>query len=110
VAQDIAAGGQQSDNLRESVSGAGQDSWIRVTIVPEARLEILVEPFKMNDPGPHVMAVVTAARAAGLDVDMGPFATTATGDLATILDTSSTMLRTGFDAGATSIQIRMELT
>ena len=51
-------------------------------------MEILVEPFKENDPGPHVIAAVDAARAAGLDVDMGPF---------------------GFDAGATSIQLRVEI-
>ena len=31
-----------------------------------ARMEILVEPFKENDPGPHVTAVIDAARAAGV--------------------------------------------
>ncbi len=74
----------------------------------DVRMEILVEPFKENDPGPHVTAVVDAARATGLDVDMGPFATTVSGGLDEILAASSTMMRAGFEAGATSIQLRVE--
>jgi uncharacterized protein YqgV (UPF0045/DUF77 family) len=69
---------------------------------------MLVQPFKENDPGPHVIAVVEAATAAGLDVDMGPFATSTEGDLNTILDAASAMLQAGFAAGATSIQLRVD--
>ena len=74
----------------------------------DARLEMLVEPFKENDPGPHVRAALDAAAAAGLDVDMGPFATTAEADLDTVIDAAAAMLRAGFAAGATSIQLRVE--
>jgi uncharacterized protein YqgV (UPF0045/DUF77 family) len=73
-----------------------------------ARLEMLVEPFKENDPGPHVTAVVDAATAAGLDVDMGPFATTVESDLDSIIDAATAMLRAGFANGATSIQLRVD--
>jgi uncharacterized protein YqgV (UPF0045/DUF77 family) len=74
----------------------------------DVRMEILVEPFKENDPGPHVTAVVDAARATGLDVDMGPFATSVSGDLDELVEASSAMLRAGFEAGATAIQLRVE--
>lgn len=74
----------------------------------DARLEILVEPFKENDPGPHVTAVVETARATGLDVDMGPFATTVCGELGDVVEASAAMLRAGFAAGATAIQLRVE--
>ncbi len=73
-----------------------------------AHLEVLVEPFRENDPGPHVTAVVDAADDAGLNPDMGPFATTADGDLASIIDATASLLRAGFDAGASTIQLRIE--
>ncbi len=76
--------------------------------MPDARLEMLVEPFRENAPGPHVTAVVDAAAAAGFDVDMGPFATTVTADLDALVDAAGSMLRAGFEAGATSIQFRLE--
>jgi len=72
-------------------------------------MEILVEPFKENDPGPHVIAAVDAARAAGLDVDMGPFATTVEGEIADVVAAGAAMMTAGFDAGATSIQLRVEI-
>lgn len=74
----------------------------------EARLEILVQPFRENDPGPHVTAVVDAAVAAGLEVDMGPFATVVEADLASLIDGAAAMLHAGFAAGATSIQLRVD--
>jgi uncharacterized protein YqgV (UPF0045/DUF77 family) len=74
----------------------------------DVRMEILVEPFKENDPGPHVIAVVDAARSTGLDVDMGPFATTVCGGIDEVIAASSAMMRAGFEAGATAIQLRLE--
>lgn len=73
-----------------------------------ARLEMFVEPFRENDPGPHVLAAVDAGAAAGLEVDMGPFATTAEADLDTMLAAVTEMLRAGFAAGATTVQLRIE--
>ena len=75
---------------------------------PEARLEVFVEPFREGEPGPHVGAVVETLERAGLEPDMGPFATVATGDLDAVLAAASDLLRAGFDAGATSISVRVE--
>ncbi len=72
-----------------------------------SQLEVLVQPFKENDPGPHVLAAVEALEAAGLSPDMGPFATTAEGDLEVVIDTVATMLRAAFAHGATSVQLHL---
>ena len=66
-----------------------------------------MQPFKENDPGPHVTAAVDALSAVGLDPDMGPFATTAEGELDVIVDTVATMLRAAFANGATSVQLHL---
>ncbi len=78
--------------------------------MPTGRLEILVEPFAENDPGPHALAIVEAARQAGLGVDLGPFATVITGDLAALTGLLSTATAASLDAGATALQIRLETT
>ncbi|MDH4277881.1 MAG: thiamine-binding protein [Acidimicrobiia bacterium] len=75
-----------------------------------ARVEVLVQPFKENDPGPHVTAAVDALRSAGLDPDMGPFATTAQGELDTVVETVATMLQVAFANGATSVHLQVDLT
>jgi uncharacterized protein YqgV (UPF0045/DUF77 family) len=73
-----------------------------------ARLEVLVEPFKENDPGPHVTAVIEAINGAGLSADMGPFATTAEGDLDRVMAANAALVSAGFGAGASAIQIRID--
>ncbi len=75
-----------------------------------AHLEVFVEPFRENDPGPHVTAVIEAATAAGLDPDMGPFATEIEGDIAVLTDAIAEMIRAGFSKGATAMQLRIETT
>lgn len=76
--------------------------------VTTAHLEVFVEPFKENDPGRHVTATVEALVSGGLDIDMGPFATTADGDLDVVIEAASAALRAGLEAGASSIQLRIE--
>jgi len=73
------------------------------------QIEILVEPFKENDPGPHVKAAIDALQDADLKADMGAFATTASGDLESIIKMLPGLLTAGFDSGATSIQLRLTI-
>lgn len=75
-----------------------------------ARLEVLVEPFKENDPGPHVRAAIESIDASGLTSDMGPFATTAEGELEQAIAAATALIRASFDAGADAIQLRIERT
>jgi len=72
------------------------------------RLEVLVEPFKDDDPGPHVMAVIDLLTSEGFVVDMGPFSTTVEGPLDDLVAIVPTITSAGFEAGATSIQVRLE--
>jgi uncharacterized protein YqgV (UPF0045/DUF77 family) len=75
-----------------------------------ARIEVLVEPFRENDPGPHVTAAVNALEDAELATDMGPFATVATGELDQVIGAVTALLRESFEAGAEAIQLRVERT
>ncbi len=70
-------------------------------------LEILVEPFKENDPGPHVKAVVDVLTEHGFTIDMGPFSTMVEGDLDRLIGIVEQLVSAGFEAGATSIQTRI---
>lgn len=72
-----------------------------------ANLEFLVEPFVVNQPGAHVTAAVEVVRDRGLSPEMGPFATTASGNLDDIIAAASDLLRAGFEQGATTIQLRI---
>ena len=72
------------------------------------RLELLVEPFKENAPGPHVTAVLEAIDGHGFAVDMGPFSTIVDGNLDALTSILPEIMTAGFDAGATSIQARLE--
>lgn len=75
-----------------------------------ARIEVLVQPFRENEPGPHVTAAVDALSAAGLNPDMGPFATSAEGDVETVVETVATMLQAAFANGATSVHLQVAVT
>ncbi len=71
-------------------------------------LQTLVEPFKDGQPGPHVQSVIDTLNDAGLSPDMGPFATTATGDVDTVADAVASAIRAAFASGATAVQFRLE--
>jgi uncharacterized protein YqgV (UPF0045/DUF77 family) len=88
------------------------NSWLatRLTAMSTGRLELLVEPFKENEPGPHVIAVTAALEARGLTVDMGPFSTTVDGEIEELISVVEVLLQAGFAAGASSIQTRLERT
>ena len=80
----------------------------RASLSGRARLEVLVEPFTVNDPGPHVTAAIDAIEAAGLVADMGPFATITEGSFDQVLVAMNALTAAGFIAGADAIQIRIE--
>lgn len=73
-------------------------------------LEILVEPFRENEPGPHVQAALGAIEQAGLHPDMGPFATIVEGDAKSVVEAIPTLIYSSIDAGASALQLRVEVT
>ncbi len=72
--------------------------------------EILVQPFKENDPGPHVLAVWGVLTDAGFELEIGPFATTVRASLPELTPVISPAIEAGFEAGASVIQVRFETT
>lgn len=75
----------------------------------QLHLEILVEPFRENEPGPHVQAVLSALEDAGLHPDMGPFATTVDGDADAVTGAIAELIRSSVGAGASALQLRVEV-
>ena len=71
-------------------------------------VEFFVEPFVEGSPGPHVLAAVEAARAAGLAVELGPFASLATGSVAAVADAVRDVVAAAFEAGATRVQMQVD--
>jgi uncharacterized protein YqgV (UPF0045/DUF77 family) len=73
-----------------------------------ARAEFTVEPFVDGNPGPHVLAAVDAARAAGVEPDIGPFATVIEGEPATITAAVGSILEAARAAGAERVSIHID--
>jgi uncharacterized protein YqgV (UPF0045/DUF77 family) len=69
--------------------------------------EFTIEPFVEGDPGPHVAAGIDAVRQLGLDVEVGPFGTTATGESAAVLDAVGALCRAATAAGAERISLQV---
>jgi uncharacterized protein YqgV (UPF0045/DUF77 family) len=76
----------------------------------EIAAEFLVAPFVEGTPGPHVTAAVDAFHEHGLDVDLGPFASSVSGDLDTMAHAIADMVRAAMSSGATSVQLRVAST
>lgn len=70
-------------------------------------VEFLVEPFSEGAPGPHVEAALLPFERRGVDVDLGPFASIASGDPDTVAEAVGEMVRDAMAAGATSLRIHV---
>ena len=73
----------------------------------DVHLELLVEPFEEGRPGPHVLAALEALEAAGLAVDLGPFASTATGEVSVVAGAIREVVTASLEAGATRITVQL---
>ena len=71
------------------------------------QLEFTVEPFVDGRPGPHVRAAIAAVEARGLDVDMGPFSTTAEAEDAVAIDAIADLLSSALEAGASRVSLQV---
>lgn len=70
-------------------------------------VELLVEPFREGAPGPHVVAALEALEGAGLEVELGPFSSTADGDLAAVALALAEVVVASMGAGATRIAVQV---
>lgn len=71
-------------------------------------IEFFVEPFSEGSPGPHVEAAIAAFEDLGIATDVGPFATTASGEPEQLAQAVAVMIRDATQAGATRIALRLE--
>jgi uncharacterized protein YqgV (UPF0045/DUF77 family) len=72
------------------------------------RAELTVEPFVAGQPGRHVQAAVDALRAAGFDVEFGPFGSSIRGREADVIAAVAAAARATVAAGATRIAMQIE--
>jgi uncharacterized protein YqgV (UPF0045/DUF77 family) len=71
--------------------------------------EFTIHPFVEGSMEPHVRAGVEAARASGLALDVGPLGTALAGSRDEVLAALSDVLRSAIDAGASAIQVKVDV-
>ena len=72
-------------------------------------VEFTIEPFVEGAPGPHVSAGNDAVRATGLDVEFGPFGSSAVGDAELVLAAVDQLCRAATAAGAERISLQLSV-
>ncbi len=72
-----------------------------------AAVEFLVEPFIEGEPGNHVQAAIDALVGVGLDVELGPFSSLASGDLRTVARGVEQLIIDALQSGATTIRLQV---
>jgi uncharacterized protein YqgV (UPF0045/DUF77 family) len=72
-----------------------------------ATAEFTIEPFVDGAPGPHVRAAIAVAEEAGLEVEVGPFGTTVTGETEAVVATASAVLGAAIEHGATRVSLQV---
>ncbi len=72
-------------------------------------VEFTIEPFVEGGPGPHVAAGIDSVRREGLEVAVGPFGTSATGDADDVLAAVGDLCRSATQAGAQRISLQLSV-
>ncbi|WP_328682118.1 thiamine-binding protein [Streptomyces sp. NBC_00322] len=74
------------------------------------RVEFTTEPFDLDEPPAHALAVREVVQSADLDkVDVGPFGNTAEGGADEVLSAVDMLLRRALDAGATRVSLQVNV-
>ena len=73
----------------------------------KARAEFTIEPFTEGDPGPHEKETISVAKRSGLNVEIGPFGTTVTGEQEKIFELVSNLLKTAMENGASRVSLQV---
>jgi uncharacterized protein YqgV (UPF0045/DUF77 family) len=69
------------------------------------RIEFVIEPFVDATPGPHVRSGIDAMAARGLDVSMGPFGSSVSGEVDDLADAIGAMVTAAANDGARRVLI-----
>ncbi len=72
-----------------------------------AYVEFTIEPFVEGRPGPHVTAAIAAAEAHGAAVDVGPFGSSCSVDLANVGELVRAVSDAAMANGATHVSVHV---
>ena len=72
-----------------------------------AYVEFTIEPFVEGSPGPHVTAAIDAARSHGAEVEVGPFGSSCTVELAAVGVVVRSVTDAAFDNGASHVSVHV---
>jgi uncharacterized protein YqgV (UPF0045/DUF77 family) len=72
-----------------------------------AHVEFTIEPFVEGRPGPHVTAAIDAARADGVDVEVGPFGSSCTVDASAVGGLVGNVTHAAMTNGATHVSVHV---
>lgn len=70
-------------------------------------MEFTVEPFVEGRPGPHVTAAIDAARAAGAEVEVGPFGSACQVAIDAVGDLVGAITAAAMDHGASHVTVHV---
>ncbi|MEU4496293.1 hypothetical protein OG729_07725 [Streptomyces sp. NBC_00210] len=74
------------------------------------RVEFTTEPFDLDEPPAHALAVREVVQSAELDkVDVGPFGNTAEGGADEVLNAVDALLRKALATGATRVSLQLNV-
>ncbi len=69
------------------------------------RIEFTIEPFVEGHPGPHVTAPIEAVVALGIDVEVGPFGTGCSVEVARVDEVVAAVVREALSHGASHVNV-----
>jgi uncharacterized protein YqgV (UPF0045/DUF77 family) len=70
-------------------------------------VDFVIEPFKEDAPGPHVMSGIKAIEASGLSVLMGPFGSTVSGTVDEVSGAIGAMVIAAAHDGANRVLVEV---
>lgn len=71
-------------------------------------VEFTIEPFVDGDPPPHVAAAIAAVEALGVVVEIGPFGSSFSADVATAAAALEALTTAAYANGATHVVVNTE--
>jgi uncharacterized protein YqgV (UPF0045/DUF77 family) len=73
-------------------------------------VEFTVEPFVEGVPGEHVLAALSAVRAAGFEPEVGPFGSSISGELRDVSHAVARMIEAATAHGASRVSVQVTTT
>ena len=70
-------------------------------------VEFVIEPFVEGSPGPHVRSGIEAMADRGLDVSMGPFGSSVSGEVGELADAVGAMVSAAARDGARRVLVEV---